>query len=448
MKIPIKKNFIIRNKKYHSLYNKFSSFEKKILDQPLSYKMYDKIIYPVKIKIGKVQKTLCYKKNKLSFILNVQKNIQKMWWINQSKIKHFKKKYFLLNRIPEDVSYYIDKLISPCQCKGSQKYVHSYCLDEWRMKTSIEYGQQENCILCRQRYKKKDNNKWYTKLQNEKIQNAILYMTIVVLITLGGYFMKYILNITYKYLEIGIEYNVNNDYNNTYSSLWNINNFEEYNTNEENYFIQSPENIVKIHSENIIYSIPEIEDNDFQLKLHNFLFSEYLLSSIKFFNVFNYHFMAGMFFWGSVINTVILYDSIDMVVRHHFNSELRFKFFVILIIIYFWWIYCSASFEDLIGVNEYNISQKFEIILLRKNGWITELIESMLFISKWALRVVTMELGIYFNGICYLKELLTFNNALHKAFVCNIKYSLKSLYVETFEAFSNKSAIFEKSSLK
>jgi len=43
-----------------------------------------------------------------------------MWWMNQRKIKQYQKKYILLNRIPEDDSYYIDKLISPCQCKGSQ----------------------------------------------------------------------------------------------------------------------------------------------------------------------------------------------------------------------------------------------------------------------------------------------------------------------------------------
>ncbi|KAG4097609.1 hypothetical protein H8356DRAFT_940899 [Neocallimastix lanati (nom. inval.)] len=391
----------------HSFYNKYSNFEKKIMNQPLSYKIYDKFIYPITTKLASIQKSLYYKKNKFNFICNVQKNVQKMWWMNQRKIKQYQKKYILLNRIPEDVSYYIDKLISPCQCKGSQKYVHSYCLDEWRLKTTIEYGHEERCLLCRQKYRKKDNNKWYTKLQNKEIQNTILYLTIIVLIILGGYLMKYILNITYKYLDIGFEYEIIQDRNNT--SLWNINNYEEYNTNQETYIFQTQDNTMNMYSENIIYSIPDEDDNNAHIKIHNFLFSEFFLTSIGLINSTNYHIMAGMFLWGSIINTWILYDSIKMVIRHHFNSDVRFKPLLLLTIIYFWWIYCSAAFEDLIGVNEYSISQTIETIIFMKAGWATELIGSILFGAKWTLRIVTMELGIYFNGVCYLKELLTFN---------------------------------------
>jgi len=98
-----------------------------------------------------------------------------------------------------------------------------------------------------------------------------------------------------------------------------------------------------------------------------------------------------------------------MVVKHHFNRGLRFKPLLLITIIYFWWIYCSAAFEDIIGVNEYSIAQRFETILLLKNGWVPESVEYLLFIAKWTLRIVTMELGIYFNGICFLRELLTFN---------------------------------------
>jgi hypothetical protein len=371
--------------------------------------MYDKFIYPIKIRMEKIQKTFYYKKNKLNFIFNVQKNIQKMWWINQNKIKQYKKKYILLNRIPEDVSYYIDKLISPCHCKGSQKYVHSYCLDEWRMKTSIEYGHQENCILCRQKYKKKDNNKWYTKLQNKEIQNTALCLTIFILIAFGGYVLKYVLNVAYKYLDIEIEYEMVQGQNNT--SLWDVYNYEEYysNQDQEKLYVQTQENAINIYPENATYSISNGDDNNSHIKMHNFLFSEYFLTSINILSSINYHVLAGVFFWGSVINTIILYDSIEMVVRHHFNSDLRFKPLIILSIIYFWWIYCSAAFEDLIGVNGYSILGKFETIICMKTGWVSELFETLLFLAKWTLRLFTMELGIYFNGIYYLKEFLTFN---------------------------------------
>ncbi|ORX77447.1 hypothetical protein BCR32DRAFT_270649 [Anaeromyces robustus] len=355
-------------------------------------------------------KNFHYKKNKLCFILNVQKNLQKNWWLNQNIIKRYQKKYLFLNRIPGDVSYYIDKLISPCQCKGSQKYVHSYCLDEWRMKISIEFGQQESCILCRQNYKKKDNQKWYTRLQRKDIQNIILYITIIGLIAIGGYIMKYILDVTYKYLDIGLEYDM--FYENNNITYWSNNILSEFNITKENYFYQPPEteNIVKnLYPEKVIYNISEVNENTSQYRVHDFLFSGFFLKSINMITDINYHIMAGIFFWGSVINTVILYDSIEMVVKHHFNRELRFKPLLVMIIIYFWWIYCSAAFEDIIEMNQYSISQKLETIFLLKDGWVAETIESLLFIAKWTLRIVTMELGIYFNGIYYLKELLTFN---------------------------------------
>ncbi|OUM63413.1 hypothetical protein PIROE2DRAFT_10074 [Piromyces sp. E2] len=115
-----KKFFNQKQKLKHSLYNTFSSFKKKIIDQPISYKVYYKCIYPIKVHLENTNKLFHYKKNKLNFALNVQKNLQKSWWKNQNKIKNYQKRYFFLNRIPEDVNYYIDKLISPCKCKGSQ----------------------------------------------------------------------------------------------------------------------------------------------------------------------------------------------------------------------------------------------------------------------------------------------------------------------------------------
>ena len=114
------KKLLNQKKKIQSLYSKFSYFEKKIIDQPISSQMYLKFIYPIKVKIENINKRFNYKKNKLFFVLNVQKNIQMNWWENQNIVKNYQKKYFFLNRIPEDVSYYIDKLISPCKCKGSQ----------------------------------------------------------------------------------------------------------------------------------------------------------------------------------------------------------------------------------------------------------------------------------------------------------------------------------------
>jgi len=328
------KKLLNQKKKIQSLYSKFSYYEKKIIDQPISSRMYLKFIYPVKVKIENINKRFNYKKNKLLFILNVQKNIQMVWWENQNKIKNYQKKYFFLNRIPEDVSYYIDKLISPCKCKGSQKYVHSYCLDEWRMKTSLEIGQQENCILCRQSYRKKDNNKWYTKLQKKGVQNTILYTTIIFLITFGGYLMKYILNTTYKYLDIGIEYDYIQGHTN--SSLWDINIYDETRMSQDSCFFQPQDNLniddmdietaylesinienmnietmnieamnieamnlenANLYPETLVYSIDDV-NYDTERALHEILFSEFFLKCVNIISSLTYHIMAGMFFLG------------------------------------------------------------------------------------------------------------------------------------------------------
>lgn len=43
----------------------------------------------------------------------------------------------------------VKALIIPCQCKGSMRYVHPICLDEWRA-TSI--GARDRCALCGMSY--------------------------------------------------------------------------------------------------------------------------------------------------------------------------------------------------------------------------------------------------------------------------------------------------------
>ncbi|OUM63412.1 hypothetical protein PIROE2DRAFT_10073 [Piromyces sp. E2] len=255
------------------------------------------------------------------------------------------------------------------------------------MKTSLEVGQQENCILCRQNYKKKDNNKWYTKLQKKGVQNTILVITIGLLVLIGGYIMKYILDATYTYLDIGINYEEFPEHINSNSSLWDINIYDDSSLSQDNCFIQPPENPFLYPEENIIYNIEETIEDSLDIVLHEVLFSKHFLRGINILSNIVYHIMAGMFFWGSI----------EMVVKHHFNRGLKCKPLLLITIIYFWWIYCSAAFEDLIGMNEYSIAQKFETIILLKDGWVPELVEYLLFIAKWTLRIVTMELDQILN---------------------------------------------------
>jgi len=152
--------------------------------------------------------------------------------------------------------------------------------------------------MKRQKYKKKDNNKWYTKLQNKEIQNTALCLTIFILIAFGGYVLKYVLNVAYKYLDIEIEYEMVQGQNNT--SLWDVYNYEEYysNQDQEKLYVQTQENAINIYPENATYSISNGDDNNSHIKMHNFLFSEYFLTSINILSSINYHVLAGVFFWG------------------------------------------------------------------------------------------------------------------------------------------------------
>jgi hypothetical protein len=50
------------------------------------------------------------------------------------------------------------KLISPCDCKGSQQFVHSKCLERWQM-LSLKSGLDRNCAICSVCKKKFDGPK-------------------------------------------------------------------------------------------------------------------------------------------------------------------------------------------------------------------------------------------------------------------------------------------------
>ncbi|EME89777.1 uncharacterized protein MYCFIDRAFT_210182 [Pseudocercospora fijiensis CIRAD86] len=45
------------------------------------------------------------------------------------------------------------RLLSPCKCKGSQKYVHEGCLDAWRKADPNQKRNYWECPTCRYRYK-------------------------------------------------------------------------------------------------------------------------------------------------------------------------------------------------------------------------------------------------------------------------------------------------------
>jgi len=108
--------------------------------------------------------------------------------------------------------------------------------------------------------------------------------------------MKYILDTTYKYLDIVVEYEEYPEHNN--SSLWNIDIYEDSNPSQDNCFIQPPENLILYPDENFIYNIEETIEDTPDMVLHEFLFSKNFLQGIRIISNITYHIMAGMFFWG------------------------------------------------------------------------------------------------------------------------------------------------------
>jgi hypothetical protein len=49
-------------------------------------------------------------------------------------------------------------LISPCECKGSSKWVHRSCLDEWRSRPSLDNKNFTHCGVCHFKYEIVQNN--------------------------------------------------------------------------------------------------------------------------------------------------------------------------------------------------------------------------------------------------------------------------------------------------
>ena len=45
-----------------------------------------------------------------------------------------------------------NELIHPCLCKGTQKYIHLKCLQEWRMINKDNPEKRDNCEICKYHY--------------------------------------------------------------------------------------------------------------------------------------------------------------------------------------------------------------------------------------------------------------------------------------------------------
>jgi len=87
------------------------------------------------------------------------------------------------------------RLIRPCKCRGSQKYVHEGCLQEWRHADPF-YGRRNywECPTCKFKYRL-ERMKWSRLITSTVTQIAITLMIMLTFIFLIGFVADPIINI-------------------------------------------------------------------------------------------------------------------------------------------------------------------------------------------------------------------------------------------------------------
>lgn len=80
-------------------------------------------------------------------------------------------------------------LISPCRCKGSMKYVHSTCLEQWRQ-TSTNRRSYFQCDQCLYKYNFQSRYLLTNILQNKLTLHIITILLFILLAIMSGFVLK------------------------------------------------------------------------------------------------------------------------------------------------------------------------------------------------------------------------------------------------------------------
>lgn len=90
-----------------------------------------------------------------------------------------------------------NELIHPCLCKGTQKYIHLKCLQEWRTTNMDTPEKRDYCEICKYHYAIKEYDDYLKyKISNDIITNSLIFSSVVLLSTLIwtiDYFSDFIL---------------------------------------------------------------------------------------------------------------------------------------------------------------------------------------------------------------------------------------------------------------
>lgn len=79
----------------------------------------------------------------------------------------------------------VGKLVSPCNCNGTSKYIHAKCLDIWRNQ-NVENEHYKKCIDCQTEYKFKnlnENETFFISLNNFRYLYITMFMIFVLFTT-------------------------------------------------------------------------------------------------------------------------------------------------------------------------------------------------------------------------------------------------------------------------
>jgi len=89
-------------------------------------------------------------------------------------------------------------MISPCQCRGTQKYVHRMCLDDWRLSNPDRAFYQ--CDICRYEYRL--SRVWWSNVVAHKATSIVCSGASLLLFTwYGGYMSASIYNTIYYWFH-------------------------------------------------------------------------------------------------------------------------------------------------------------------------------------------------------------------------------------------------------
>lgn len=85
------------------------------------------------------------------------------------------------------------RLLSPCKCKGSQKYVHEDCLNAWRRADPTQKRNYWECPTCRYRYKLQRLT-WSAWISSTTAQIGLTILIVVACIFMLGFVADPIIN--------------------------------------------------------------------------------------------------------------------------------------------------------------------------------------------------------------------------------------------------------------